>query len=179
MGYFPVRYDSRVVIYDRRGFIRLATEEWTFQLNLVPIHLFISFQRSIVIKVPSYYLLHTYKIILDCWAGDQGWSIPLTYAPVAWFSKLYHSASPFIYVHNVSFSSVSDCFLYAFPSNPRLSILIRFVHVETMQRRRRWRWWWQQKLIQLDANADYILSHSLSHTSSLSILTPLYLSISH
>ena len=27
MGYFPVRYDSRVVIYDRRGFIRLATVE--------------------------------------------------------------------------------------------------------------------------------------------------------
>ena len=26
MGYFPVRYDSRVVIYDHRGFIRLATE---------------------------------------------------------------------------------------------------------------------------------------------------------
>jgi len=26
MGYFPVRYDSRVVNYDRRGFIRLATE---------------------------------------------------------------------------------------------------------------------------------------------------------
>ena len=25
MGYFPVRYDSRVVNYDRRGFIRLAT----------------------------------------------------------------------------------------------------------------------------------------------------------
>ena len=25
MGYFPVRYNSRVVIYDRRGFIRLAT----------------------------------------------------------------------------------------------------------------------------------------------------------
>ena len=25
MGYFPVRYDSRVVIYDCRGFIRLAT----------------------------------------------------------------------------------------------------------------------------------------------------------
>ena len=24
MGYFPVRYDSRVVNYDRRGFIRLA-----------------------------------------------------------------------------------------------------------------------------------------------------------
>ena len=26
MGYFQVRYDSRVVIYDRRGFIRLATD---------------------------------------------------------------------------------------------------------------------------------------------------------
>ena len=25
MGYFPVRYDSRVVNYERRGFIRLAT----------------------------------------------------------------------------------------------------------------------------------------------------------
>ena len=25
MGYFPVRYDSRVINYDRRGFIRLAT----------------------------------------------------------------------------------------------------------------------------------------------------------
>ena len=25
MGYFKVRYDSRVVNYDRRGFIRLAT----------------------------------------------------------------------------------------------------------------------------------------------------------
>ena len=26
MGYFKVRYDSRVVNYDRRGFIRLATD---------------------------------------------------------------------------------------------------------------------------------------------------------
>ena len=25
MGYFPVRYDSRVVIYERKIFIRLAT----------------------------------------------------------------------------------------------------------------------------------------------------------
>ena len=27
MGYFPVRYDSRVVIYERKMFIRLATEQ--------------------------------------------------------------------------------------------------------------------------------------------------------
>ena len=27
MGYFQVRYDSRVVNYDRRGFIRFATED--------------------------------------------------------------------------------------------------------------------------------------------------------
>ena len=26
MGYFQVRYDSRVIIYNRRGFIRLATD---------------------------------------------------------------------------------------------------------------------------------------------------------
>ena len=26
MGYFPVKYDSRVVIYERKMFIRLATE---------------------------------------------------------------------------------------------------------------------------------------------------------
>ena len=26
MGYFQVSYDSRVVIYDRRAFIRLATD---------------------------------------------------------------------------------------------------------------------------------------------------------
>ena len=25
MGYFPVRYDSRVIIYERKMFIRLAT----------------------------------------------------------------------------------------------------------------------------------------------------------
>ena len=25
MGYFPVRYDSRVIIYDRKMFLRLAT----------------------------------------------------------------------------------------------------------------------------------------------------------
>ena len=32
MGYFQVRYDSRVVNYDRRGFIRLATD-WTIFEN--------------------------------------------------------------------------------------------------------------------------------------------------
>ena len=30
MGYFPVRYDTRVVNYDRRGFIRLATDDSIF-----------------------------------------------------------------------------------------------------------------------------------------------------
>ena len=29
MGYFPVRYDSRVLNYDHRGFIRLATGHTT------------------------------------------------------------------------------------------------------------------------------------------------------
>ena len=30
MGYFQVRYDSRVVNYDRRGFIRLATDHSSY-----------------------------------------------------------------------------------------------------------------------------------------------------
>ena len=30
MGHFPVRYDSRVVIYERKMFIRLATCEAKF-----------------------------------------------------------------------------------------------------------------------------------------------------
>ena len=29
MGYFPVTYDSRVVIYERKMFIRLATEKFS------------------------------------------------------------------------------------------------------------------------------------------------------
>ena len=31
MGYFPVRYDSRVVNYDHRGFIRLTTGTLTIR----------------------------------------------------------------------------------------------------------------------------------------------------
>ena len=33
MGYFQVRYDSRVIIYDRRAFIRLATENVVFDIS--------------------------------------------------------------------------------------------------------------------------------------------------
>ena len=33
MGYFQVRYDSKVINYDRRGFIRLATEVKTVQMR--------------------------------------------------------------------------------------------------------------------------------------------------
>ena len=33
MEYFLVRYDSRVVNYDRRGFIRLATEHTGLSCN--------------------------------------------------------------------------------------------------------------------------------------------------
>ena len=36
MGYFQVRYDSRVVNYERRGFIRLATGGVTDQNMLAP-----------------------------------------------------------------------------------------------------------------------------------------------
>ena len=37
MGYFQVRYDSRAVNYDRRGFIRLATgREELYRMQLIP-----------------------------------------------------------------------------------------------------------------------------------------------
>ena len=35
MGYFQVRYDSRVVNYDRRGFIGFATGAPSFSVKLV------------------------------------------------------------------------------------------------------------------------------------------------
>ena len=65
MGYFPVRYDSRVVNYDRRGFIRLATDWAIFKdfgnkfscKNI----LFGHFRKHItfsVITSPDYFLGH-------------------------------------------------------------------------------------------------------------------------
>ena len=33
MGYFQVRYDSRVIHYDRRGFIRLAAGDFIFRIQ--------------------------------------------------------------------------------------------------------------------------------------------------
>ena len=33
MGYFPVRYNSRVVNYEHRGFIRLETEEGSIAMT--------------------------------------------------------------------------------------------------------------------------------------------------
>ena len=54
MGYFKVRYNSRVVNYDRRGFIRLATylhfscldSAALFMFNLQEIYLFDRIQTS-------------------------------------------------------------------------------------------------------------------------------------
>ena len=43
MGYFQVRYDSRVVNYDRRVFIRLATDQ---SLNSSTIELHDSVERD-------------------------------------------------------------------------------------------------------------------------------------
>ena len=51
MGYFPVRYDSRVVNYDCRGFIRLATDLVRFQLPDVPFKGSITF-NLVLLNVP-------------------------------------------------------------------------------------------------------------------------------
>ena len=47
MGYFQVRYNSRVVNYDRRGFIRLATEMSSLK------------QQFFVIQMLTYIFTHT------------------------------------------------------------------------------------------------------------------------
>ena len=39
MGYFPVRYDSRVVIYERKLFIRLATGANSISLNTTALNI--------------------------------------------------------------------------------------------------------------------------------------------
>ena len=51
MGYFQVRYDSRVVNYNRRGFIVLATD---FNHSEIPIQ----FNRAVMVEVVHllYYL---------------------------------------------------------------------------------------------------------------------------
>ena len=36
MGYFPVRYDSRVVIYKRKVYIRLATDSPKVSFQTLP-----------------------------------------------------------------------------------------------------------------------------------------------
>ena len=49
MGYFPVRYDSRVVIYERKMFIRLATY-WAINFLTKLAQLFGSFLKNIFVK---------------------------------------------------------------------------------------------------------------------------------
>ena len=38
MGYFQVRYDSRVINYNCRGFIRLATEDFGLESFVTPLY---------------------------------------------------------------------------------------------------------------------------------------------
>ena len=35
MGYFQVRYNSRVINYDRRGFIRLTTDSYVVRIIML------------------------------------------------------------------------------------------------------------------------------------------------
>ena len=55
MGYFSVRYDSRVVIYYRRGFIRLVTGDWIYRNIMSILH---AHRRGI-----DHSELHTYPIV--------------------------------------------------------------------------------------------------------------------
>ena len=57
MGYFPVRYDSRVIIYDRRGFIRLAT-------GVAQVKITIGTQPGIASRYLDHIFLPAFKDIL-------------------------------------------------------------------------------------------------------------------
>ena len=53
MGYFPVRYDSRVVIYDHRGFIRLATAN----IKYIKLHVIVGQHGFLIIYLTIYLFL--------------------------------------------------------------------------------------------------------------------------
>ena len=53
MGYFPVRYDSRVVIYDHRGFIRLATAVFDAVAFLIDVKFSISAEMQVLCRFCS------------------------------------------------------------------------------------------------------------------------------
>ena len=72
MGYFQVRYDSRVVNYDHRGFIRLATGEANDQDILAPdcssIHFRLLRQSKFKPCIwPGYFLLQSSDLMYYCW----------------------------------------------------------------------------------------------------------------
>ena len=59
MGYFPVKYDSRVIIYEHKMFIRLATgdEFW----GLWQLHSFLEFAPTSV----SFMIIFTFHAIFN------------------------------------------------------------------------------------------------------------------
>ena len=60
MGYFQVRYDSRVIIYDRRGFIRLATGGLIFLDLFDFVLLMSSFQKW---PIPDLFFLYLFVLL--------------------------------------------------------------------------------------------------------------------
>ena len=46
MGHFPVRYDSRVVMYERKMFIRLATGSLSLYVTLLSINMNIAAENT-------------------------------------------------------------------------------------------------------------------------------------
>ena len=68
MGYFPVRYDSRVVIYERKMFIRLATGHYASRV--------ITYDRRLAIDV-----------VTSCWLSSSRTNRSPTDSP----SHVYYS----------------------------------------------------------------------------------------
>ena len=76
MGYFQVRYDSRVVNYDRRCFIRLARVSTNDARSIYSISLFVTSQLLHRIQIITYFLLWSNPIKLD-WRLALQWSFLL------------------------------------------------------------------------------------------------------
>ena len=61
MGYFQVRYNSRVINYDRRGFIRLATESYVLVIFTTPRNVIYDDGVFIRLATEAYFTIRLYK----------------------------------------------------------------------------------------------------------------------
>ena len=85
MVYFPVRYDSRVVIYERKMFIRLATD-WAKFLNFGKILKVFGYFWRVFLYLAKYY---TYFGYFFCLARNMSVEIFNAFFKGNWFETRF------------------------------------------------------------------------------------------